>query len=56
MDRIDMLLEIPRENIDRLLDNIKGESSQSIRDKIINAWQAQKKRFIGTNITSNSDM
>jgi magnesium chelatase family protein len=56
MDRIDMILEIPRENIDKLLDNIKGESSQSIRNKIITAWQAQKKRFIGTRITSNSDM
>lgn len=56
MDRIDMLLEIPRENIDRLLDNIKGESSQSIRDKITTAWQAQQKRFVGTKIVSNSDM
>ncbi len=56
MDRIDMILEIPRENIDKLLDNIKWESSQSIRDKIIKAWHIQKQRFAGTNIVSNSDM
>jgi magnesium chelatase family protein len=56
MDRIDMILEIPRENIDKLLDNVKSESSQSIREKIIKARQIQKKRFAGTNIVSNSDM
>ena len=56
MDRIDMILEIPRENIDRLLDTIKWESSESIKQKVIRAWETQKKRFVGTNITSNSDM
>ena len=56
MDRIDMILEIPRENIDRLLDTIKWESSKSIREKVIRAWTVQKKRFAGTTITSNSDM
>ncbi|MCK9466779.1 MAG: YifB family Mg chelatase-like AAA ATPase [Candidatus Absconditabacterales bacterium] len=56
MDRIDMILEIPRENIDKLLDNVKSESSQAIREKIIKAWHIQKKRFAGSNIVSNSDM
>ena len=51
-----MILEIPRENIDKLLDNIKWESSDSIKNKVIRAWEVQKKRFAGTAITSNSDM
>lgn len=56
MDRIDMILEIPRENVDKLLDNMKWESSESIRNKVIKAWEIQKNRFKGTSITSNSDM
>jgi magnesium chelatase family protein len=51
-----MILEIPRENIDNLLENIKGESSASIRQKVINAWNIQKERFKNTNISSNSGM
>lgn len=56
LDRIDMILEIPRENIDNLLENIKGESSASIRQKVINARNIQKERFKNTNISSNSGM
>ena len=56
MDRIDMILEIPRENIDKLLDNIKSESSESIQSKVIKAWQIQQKRFADTDISCNSDM
>ena len=51
-----MILEIPRENIDNLLENIKGESSESIRQKVINARNIQKERFKNTNISSNSGM
>ncbi len=56
LDRIDMVLEIPRENIDRILDNIKWESSESIREKVVSAWRIQQKRFIWLNITSNSQI
>jgi len=56
MDRIDMILEIPRENIDKLLDNIKSESSESIQAKVIKAWEIQQKRFADTDISCNSDM
>jgi len=56
MDRIDMILEIPREKIDNLLENTKWESSESIRKKVINARNIQKQRFKWTNIASNADM
>ena len=46
LDRIDMVLEIPRENIDKILDNIAEETSESIKDKVINARKIQQKRFI----------
>ncbi|MEI6673288.1 MAG: hypothetical protein WCL02_08525 [bacterium] len=40
-----MILEIPREDIDKILNNITEESSSSIRDKVIKARQIQQKRF-----------
>ncbi|MEI6774096.1 MAG: hypothetical protein WCL18_04795 [bacterium] len=46
LDRIDMLLEIPREDIDKILNNSTEETSLNIRDKVINAWKIQQKRFI----------
>jgi magnesium chelatase family protein len=57
LDRIDMILEIPRENIDSLLDrNQISENSQSIRAKVIQAHNIQQKRFSETNITNNSQI
>lgn len=56
LDRIDMILEIPRENINNLLENIKGESSETIRQKVMKARDIQKDRFKNTNISSNSGM
>jgi len=56
LDRIDMILEIPRENIDKILDRGKGESSESMRAKVINARKIQQTRFAGTGIFSNAQM
>lgn len=56
MDRIDMILEIPREKIDNLLENTKWESSESIKKKVMNARSIQKERFKWTNISSNANM
>ena len=41
-----MILEIPREDIDKILNNIAEESSSSIRNKVINAWKIQQQRFL----------
>lgn len=56
MDRIDLILEIPRENIDNLLDKVQWESSVEIQKRVINAWKIQQERFKWTNISSNADM
>ncbi len=56
LDRIDMILEIPRENIDKLLSNIQTETSESIRAKVTQARQIQQKRFKNTKIFSNANM
>ena len=51
-----MILEIPREKIDNLLENTKWESSESIKKKVMNARSIQKERFKWTNISSNANM
>ena len=56
MDRIDIILDIPRENVENLLNTVKWESSAEIRKKVVNARNIQKDRFKGTNISSNADM
>lgn len=56
LDRIDMILEIPRENIDKILTNIAEESSESVREKVIKARRIQQKRFLWHTISSNSQI
>lgn len=56
LDRIDMILEIPRENIDKILDHSQGESSATIRDKVMKARYRQQERFAGTGIVANAHM
>jgi len=56
LDRIDMILEIPREDIDKILNNITEESSLSIREKVVNARKIQQQRFLWFSITSNAQI
>jgi predicted ATPase with chaperone activity len=41
-----MILEIPREDIDKILNNIAEENSASVRDKVVSAWKIQQQRFL----------
>lgn len=56
LDRIDMILEIPREDIEKILANIAEENSDTIRDKVINARKIQQKRFLWLWIWSNAQI
>lgn len=56
LDRIDMLLEIPRENINALLEKSAGQSSEDLRAAVKNARSAQQQRFHGSRISTNSSM
>jgi len=40
-----MILEIPRENVDKILDTIPQDSSEQIRQKVLKARKIQQKRF-----------
>ena len=54
LDRVDMILEIPREQIDTLLEKTHGQSSASLRESVMKARNRQQERYAGTNIFSNA--
>ena len=56
LDRIDMILEIPREKIDKILDIWPGESSATLRERVMIARRRQQRRFLETDIVANSHM
>ena len=46
MDRIDLHIEVPAVKFDELSDKRKGESSQEIRQRVIEARETQAQRLI----------
>lgn len=55
LDRIDIYLEVPAVEVDKLSSDLKVESSNEIRKRIITARKIQLERFKGR-IISNSEM
>jgi predicted ATPase with chaperone activity len=51
-----MILEIPRENIDTILEKASELSSEKLQEKVLVAWEMQQKRFINDIISLNSSM
>jgi magnesium chelatase family protein len=45
MDRIDIYIDVPRVQYEKLSSNIQGEPSASIRERVIAARQRQRERF-----------
>ncbi len=56
LDRFDILLEVPRQKIDKILSKWKEETSAEIKQKIIKAVQIQRERFKDEKINFNSQM
>lgn len=56
LDRIDMILEIPREDIEHIMSRDMTESSDQLRAKVMQAREIQQKRFEHTQIRSNSQI
>jgi magnesium chelatase family protein len=55
LDRIDIHIEAPRVNYDKLSSDRLGESSAAIRARVQAARQRQLERFAGLNIVCNAD-
>jgi magnesium chelatase family protein len=56
LDRIDIHIQVPRVDYDKLSDTRLGEPSSIIRQRVETARQIQRQRFKGTALTSNADM
>ncbi|MEN6554846.1 MAG: YifB family Mg chelatase-like AAA ATPase [Anaerolineaceae bacterium] len=56
LDRIDMLIHVPRVDYQKLSSSRQGESSAAIRERVELARQRQSERFAGTALFSNADM
>jgi magnesium chelatase family protein len=56
LDRIDIHIEVPRVDYQKLTDERMGERSEALRARVERARQAQRRRFAGTLLSCNADM
>ncbi|RMG93434.1 MAG: ATP-binding protein [Chloroflexi bacterium] len=56
MDRIDIYVEVPRVEFEKLTANHRGETSAQIRQRVEAARAIQAERFKNTNLYCNADM
>jgi len=56
MDRLDIFVEVPRIEYEKLADDRLGEASESIRARVEAARSVQRERFDGTGLVCNADM
>jgi magnesium chelatase family protein len=56
LDRIDIYLDVPAVDINKLTQDINTESSTTIRERVKRARMVQQERFAGSNILTNSEM
>jgi magnesium chelatase family protein len=56
MDRIDIHIEVPRVEYEKLSDDRLGEASTAVQARVENARQRQRERFEGSDLTCNADM
>jgi len=56
LDRIDIHVEVPRVNYDKLSDDRLGEPSIAVRARVEAARQLQRERFADLNVHHNADM
>jgi len=56
LDRIDIHVEVPRVDYEKLAGDRLGESSDKIRERVERARAQQRARFAGTKLQCNGDM
>jgi magnesium chelatase family protein len=56
LDRIDIHVDVPRVDYEKLSDSRQGESSSAVNQRVEAARQVQRVRFEGTTLSSNADM
>jgi magnesium chelatase family protein len=56
LDRMDLYVEVPRVDYEKLSDDRRGEPSAAIRSRVQGARERQRKRFQGLRILANGEM
>ena len=56
IDRVDIFVEVPHIDYEKLTDKRMGETSEKVQSRVTAARQRQLKRFRGTRLTSNAEM
>jgi len=56
LDRIDIFVQVPRIDYDKLSDDRLGESSEEVRSRVERARAVQLDRFQGTKLACNAEM
>jgi magnesium chelatase family protein len=56
VDRVDMFIEVPHVDYEKLADNRLGEASEKIRERVEAARERQLKRFTNTKLVCNAEM
>ncbi len=56
LDRIDIHIDVPRVEYDKLTDDRLGEPSEAIRTRVEKARLIQRQRFAGTELPCNAHM
>ena len=56
LDRIDIFVEVPRVEYEKLMGEQSSESSANVRERVWAARRWQRDRFAGTPHTANADM
>lgn len=56
LDRIDIFIEVPRVDYEKLVDDKRGEASEKVRVRVEAARQVQRDRFSGSQLTCNAEM
>ena len=56
LDRIDIVTEVPRVDIEKLSSLTPGEDSASIRQRVLHARLRQRERYLGTTLITNAEL
>ncbi|MBN1693163.1 MAG: YifB family Mg chelatase-like AAA ATPase [Dehalococcoidales bacterium] len=56
IDRVDIFVEVPHIDYEKLTDKRLGEASEKVQARVTAARERQLKRFSGTRLTSNTEM
>jgi magnesium chelatase family protein len=56
IDRVDIFVDVPHVEYEKLADNRMGEKSEKVRERVAAARSIQRQRFTGTRLACNAEM